>query len=63
MAVKIVQDKAELVEITPSSLVSYVGNPVFVSDRMYNTTPAGVVMGLAWTSMGEIFLQWRFLIC
>ena len=32
----------------------YVGNPMFtcISDRMYETTPPGVVMGLAWTAMG-----------
>ena len=28
------------------------GNPLFISDRMYETTPPGVVMGLAWTAMG-----------
>lgn len=25
---------------------------MFTSDRMYETTPPGVVMGLAWTAMG-----------
>ena len=39
-------------EITSDSLNDYVGNPVFTSDRMYETTPPGVVMGLAWTAMG-----------
>ncbi|KAJ3171832.1 ATP-dependent Lon protease pim1 [Geranomyces variabilis] len=38
--------------ITPENLREYVGSPPFTSDRMYDTTPAGVVMGLAWTSMG-----------
>ncbi|KAJ3162710.1 ATP-dependent Lon protease pim1 [Geranomyces michiganensis] len=38
--------------ITPDNLREYVGSPPFMSDRMYDTTPAGVVMGLAWTSMG-----------
>ncbi|KXS21509.1 ATP-dependent protease La [Gonapodya prolifera JEL478] len=38
--------------ITSDNLKDYVGSPVFTSDRMYDTTPAGVVMGLAWTSMG-----------
>ncbi|TPX31721.1 hypothetical protein SmJEL517_g04996 [Synchytrium microbalum] len=40
------------VEITSSNLKDYVGSPVYTSDRMYDTTPSGVVMGLAWTSMG-----------
>ena len=39
-------------DITPDNLHDYVGNPVFTSDRMYETTPPGVVMGLAWTAMG-----------
>ena len=33
-------------------LQGYVGQPPFTSDRIYDTTPAGVVMGLAWTAMG-----------
>lgn len=40
------------VEVTPRNLKKYVGPPVFISDRLYETTPPGVVMGLAWTSMG-----------
>lgn len=40
------------VSIDRSNLKDYVGPPVFTSDRMYETTPPGVVMGLAWTSMG-----------
>ncbi|KAJ3169716.1 ATP-dependent Lon protease pim1 [Irineochytrium annulatum] len=42
----------EVIEVTPENLKDYVGSPVFISDRMYDTTPAGVVMGLAWTQMG-----------
>eukprot|EP01051_Picozoa_sp_SAG22_P005764 SAG22_NODE_354_length_11811_cov_8.612620_5_plen_254_part_00 len=38
--------------VTPDNLADYVGKPVFNTTRMYETTPAGVVMGLAWTSMG-----------
>ncbi|ANZ77482.1 BA75_04902T0 [Komagataella pastoris] len=40
------------IEITPDNLKDYVGPPVYTSDRLYETTPPGVVMGLAWTSMG-----------
>ncbi|RKP40213.1 lon protease-like protein [Dimargaris cristalligena] len=39
-------------DITDTNLKDYVGPPVFVSDRLYDITPPGVVMGLAWTSMG-----------
>lgn len=38
--------------IDRSNLKDYVGPPVFTSDRLYETTPPGVAMGLAWTSMG-----------
>ena len=40
------------VNIDRDNLKDYVGPPVFTSDRLYETTPPGVAMGLAWTSMG-----------
>lgn len=40
------------VTISSENLKDYVGPPVFTSDRLYETTPPGVAMGLAWTSMG-----------
>lgn len=46
---KEIEDK---VEIDEQSLVDFVGKPIFLHDRMYETTPPGVVMGLAWTSHG-----------
>ena len=33
-------------------LADYVGQPVFSSERIWDQPPPGVVMGLAWTSMG-----------
>jgi Lon-like ATP-dependent protease len=46
--------KSETWEISVTNLHEYVGKPVFTSDRLYEdcTLPHGVVMGLAWTSMG-----------
>lgn len=41
---KIVVDKADLKD--------YVGQPPFSNDRIYDSTPPGVVTGLAWTAMG-----------
>ncbi|MCJ1225778.1 ATP-dependent Lon protease pim1 [Toensbergia leucococca] len=38
--------------IDKNNLKDFVGPPVFMSDRLYDVTPPGVVMGLAWTSMG-----------
>lgn len=38
--------------IGDSDLKEYVGLPPFAQDKFYDTTPTGVVMGLAWTAMG-----------
>ena len=40
------------VKIDKDALPDYVGPPIFTSDRLYETTPTGVAMGLAWTQMG-----------
>jgi Lon-like ATP-dependent protease len=40
------------VSIGKETLKDYVGPPVFTADRLYETFPPGVTMGLAWTSMG-----------
>lgn len=40
------------VEVTTENLYEYVGKPLFNTDRIYDQTPPGVVMGLAWTSLG-----------
>ncbi|XP_037791211.1 lon protease homolog, mitochondrial-like [Penaeus monodon] len=44
--------EADTVEVNVDNLESFVGKPKFSHDRMYQETPAGVVMGLAWTAMG-----------
>jgi ATP-dependent Lon protease len=46
--------KAQTWEVTEDNLSDYVGKPIFTSDRMYEKDPLphGIVMGLAWTSMG-----------
>ncbi|KAI3715606.1 hypothetical protein L6452_22592 [Arctium lappa] len=38
--------------VDDKNLMDYVGKPVFHAERMYDQTPLGVVMGLAWTAMG-----------
>ncbi|TKA31320.1 Lon protease mitochondrial [Salinomyces thailandicus] len=40
------------VQVNKDNLKDYVGPPIFTADRLYDTTPPGVAMGLAWTSMG-----------
>lgn len=41
-------------EVSADNLQHYVGKPLFTSDRLYEKDPLphGIVMGLAWTSMG-----------
>ncbi|RLN35426.1 hypothetical protein C2845_PM03G16980 [Panicum miliaceum] len=46
-------DKAiEKVVVDSSNLGDFVGKPVFQAERIYEQTPVGVVMGLAWTALG-----------
>ncbi|KAM0563297.1 hypothetical protein ACHAPJ_001015 [Fusarium lateritium] len=40
------------VVIGKDNLTDYVGPPVFTSDRLYEVSPPGVSMGLAWTQLG-----------
>ncbi|XP_072458013.1 lon protease homolog, mitochondrial isoform X1 [Notamacropus eugenii] len=51
-AYKLVSGEMESVEITSENLQDFVGKPLFTVERMYDVTPPGVVMGLAWTAMG-----------
>jgi ATP-dependent Lon protease len=44
--------KGPAITVDATDLSDYVGQPPFTSDRIYGRTPVGVVMGLAWTSMG-----------
>ncbi|CAG9098883.1 unnamed protein product [Plutella xylostella] len=52
VAYKIVKEEVPALEVTSSNLSSLVGKPTFINDRMYDVTPPGVIMGLAWTAMG-----------
>ena len=40
--------EVEPISIDKDDLKGYVGQPPFTSDRIYDITPPGVVMGLAW---------------
>ncbi|XP_015783997.1 lon protease homolog, mitochondrial [Tetranychus urticae] len=51
-AFKIVQKESDKVTVDPNNLQDFVGKPIFTQDRLYEVTPPGVVMGLAWTAMG-----------
>lgn len=45
--------KSDTWVVSEKNLEDYVGKPIFTSDRLYDKEiPSGIVMGLAWTSMG-----------
>lgn len=48
--------EAHLERITPENLKNYLGKPLFTSERLYERTPVGVAMGLAWTALGGAIL-------
>ena len=50
--VKLTVPDSVKVDIKKDNLKDYVGPPIFTADRLYDITPPGVAMGLAWTSMG-----------
>nr|NVI75686.1 Lon protease [Cucujiformia] len=52
VAYKVVKEETSFIHVEAKNLQEFVGKPVFTHDRMYETTPPGVVMGLAWTAMG-----------
>lgn len=52
IALQIVRDENAKIDVNLGSLHDFVGQPVYLSERMYDDTPPGVVMGLAWTSLG-----------
>ena len=52
-AFKLVQKEAESIQVLENNLQDLVGKPIFTHDRMYDITPPGVIMGLAWTAMGK----------
>jgi Lon-like ATP-dependent protease len=45
-------EPVEKLIINETNLPDFVGPPIYQSDRLYEHTPVGVVMGLAWTAMG-----------
>lgn len=56
------QEERTKANIDPDNLSKYVGQPLYLSDRLYESgAPPGVVMGLAWTAMGgaTLFVEAR----
>lgn len=51
-ALMLVEQGGGTIKVSHDDLKKFVGNPVFNTDRIYDETPPGVSIGLAWTSMG-----------
>ena len=49
---KIVEGTAASIIVTPENLEEFLGKPRFTDESLYKKPIPGVVMGLAWTSMG-----------
>uniref|UniRef100_A0A915DH24 endopeptidase La n=1 Tax=Ditylenchus dipsaci TaxID=166011 RepID=A0A915DH24_9BILA len=45
-------ENAAAIVVDPTNLSKFLGREKFTSDRLYEVTPPGIIMGLAWTSMG-----------
>jgi ATP-dependent Lon protease len=52
VALKLARGKTPKVIISEKNLSTYLGKPIFTSDRYYAVNPVGVTTGLAWTAMG-----------
>lgn len=50
--------EAEPVAVGVGDLKDFVGQPPFTSDRIYDVTPPGVVMGLAWCAPSRRLLSY-----
>jgi ATP-dependent Lon protease len=60
--IKVEEEKRQLTEICFENLRKFVGQPPHTSDQLFpDGTPSGVVMGLAWTSLGgkTLFVEAR----
>jgi ATP-dependent Lon protease len=49
---KIVEGKKKLMRVTPEDVGGLLGKKIFTDDQMFKERLPGVVLGLAWTSMG-----------
>lgn len=62
VAFKLVKEGEKKILVDDGNLQEFVGKPIYTSDRMYELTPPGVSMGLAWTANGGsvLFIESTF---
>lgn len=56
IAFQVVKKQNDRVVVTDKNLSTFVGRPLHANDRLYDVTPAGVVMGLGYTKLGGTVL-------
>ena len=56
LALKSVKQEGSEFKITERNLKDFIGKPIYGDEKFYKETPVGVVMGLAWTSLGGSIL-------
>jgi ATP-dependent Lon protease len=56
IALKVVKDPNAKVNIYPKDLEDYIGTSKFTTNRIYDKTPSGVVVGLAYNEYGGSIL-------
>jgi ATP-dependent Lon protease len=49
---KLAEENATTIKVTPDNLEEFLGKVIFTDETLYKKSIPGVVMGLAWTSMG-----------
>lgn len=57
LAIEIVENKKSYIDVTPEEVKTYLDVPIYRFDEIEEKNQVGVVMGLAWTSVGGVTLN------
>ena len=57
LAVEIVENKKDFIDVVPGEVKTYLDEPIYQYDEIEENSQVGVVMGLAWTAVGGTTLN------
>ncbi|MCH4890393.1 endopeptidase La [Acidaminobacter sp. JC074] len=57
LAVEIVENKTEFIDVVPEEVKTFLDEPIYQYDEIEDKSQVGVVMGLAWTAVGGTTLN------
>jgi len=57
LAVEIVENKKDFIDVVPGEVKTYLDEPIYQYDEIEEKSQVGVVMGLAWTAVGGTTLN------